>query len=277
MFKGVTKPPRAAWRGIRYDLRRLYYTTIHRFAKQPFTWSETLAHVLIVLLWISPILLNQYITWQHKRQFGVGFVAMYLFLNFLRSWRDFRPMIWLKARDDHAERNIGFARLLRLLATGSAYDAKRHDFQTECLYLIANYVRSWRRDIGAKKIFANLLVIDHDRPDVIEVVARDREGVFDARPMNTPRQITALRIGECVATGRRCVVGDLTLESPGSDEPYRSILGIPLKRWSDGTVIGVLSIDSSEPFHFDTDAQTLETNLQPYIVALEATLEGNRA
>jgi hypothetical protein len=232
---------------------------------------------MIVLLWIFPILLNQYITWQHKRQLGVGFVAMYLFLNFVRSWRDFRPMIWLKAREDHAERNIGFAGLIRQLASGAASGAKRHDFQTDCLYLIANYVRSWRRDIGAKKIFANLLVISPKQPDALKVVARDREGVFDSRPMNTARKIDALQIGACVTTGRRCVIGDLTLESPASNEPYRSILGIPLKRWSDGVVIGVLSIDSSEPFHFDTDAQTLETNLQPYIVALEATLEGNRS
>ena len=264
-------------RGWRYDFRRLYYTTVHRFTKQHFSWDETVTHVVLISMWVSPLLLNQYINWRHKGQLSFGFFGLYLVMNFIRAWRDFRPLIWLKAREDHAERNIGFASLIRMLANGAAQKSKRHDFQTECLYLIANYVRSWRRDIGAKKIFANLLIIDRRRPHEIKVVARDREGVFDARLLNTPRDLDSLRIAECVATGARCVVGDLSLESPGAVEPYRSILGIPLKRWNDGAVIGVLSIDSSEPFHFDTDAQTLETNLQPYIVALEATLEGNRA
>jgi hypothetical protein len=149
-----------------------------------------------------------------------------------------------------------------------------HDFQRECLSLIANFVADWRHDVYARVIFANLLVVDPSDPQRLKVIARDREGMFGARlvPEYYPRE--GLAVAKCFA-GDLVIVDDLRLEFPTThrEKQYRSILGIPLRSLDGRQIVGALSIDSSEPCHFRKVSRELEWYLQPYIKALEVSLD----
>jgi hypothetical protein len=240
--------------GFWYSARLWWYTKIHRYAKGQFTKREAALHVLLFTAWMYPILVSQVMA-----------------LNVIKSLKEFKPMTWLRARDDHTKRNIGFGNVIKRLTLSEGADP--HEIQRDCLYLIANYVRSWRRDEYAKKIFANLLVEDPSDDSRLVVIARDHE-LFSNRRVGKKYLKTERAVAECFETQTLCVVGDAAVEYPDShrEAEYRSILGIPLRDIDSGRVLGVLSIDSSEPFHFSIDAKELETNLQPYIAAIESTL-----
>lgn len=188
---------------------------------------------------------------------------------------------WDPAIDFYEERKLRMAKIIR---RATAVDRRRdmrsreqlnHDFQVECLWLIANYVRSCRGDLVGQTIFANLIVIDPDDPAFLKVIARDREGETYARPVPSRSPRIGRFVNICFEPGgKTCEVDDLEalceLEHPME---YKSIVGLPITE-PDGNVIGVVSIDSSNSYDFVGYADILAVGLQPYLELLRPTLRG---
>ena len=142
-------------------------------------------------------------------------------------------------------------------------------FRQDALKLIANYVRSHRADTAAIEIFVNLMIEDGE--DLV-VVARDRDHrQAGARyPKRAMLAWAALESGETVATGD---LASLAPQYPGDGarKNYRSVMVLPV-RGDGGAVVGVVSIDSSRPHHFDIEISELERSLAPYVCILAWTL-----
>jgi hypothetical protein len=129
-------------------------------------------------------------------------------------------------------------------------------------------VRDHRADFDGKAIFANLLV---DAGVDIVVVARDT--VHRKGRVRCPRDRMAA--AHVFDTGERVVVGDLQKEFPGhAPKPYSSFLIVPI--YLGGKIVGAVSIDSSERYHFDFEADDLWVCLMPYINLLAWTLSPDR-
>jgi hypothetical protein len=145
----------------------------------------------------------------------------------------------------------------------SAHEISR--FQQEVLHLIASYVRDHRRDVGAKQIFANLLVGEGDE---MVVIARDQAHRSGTARYPKVRMIAA----RALESGKPQLVGELYEEWPETDgsKPYHSILAIPV--FLENKTVGVVSIDSSIPWHFHADPHLVDY-LLPYVGLLAWTLD----
>lgn len=137
-------------------------------------------------------------------------------------------------------------------------------FQRDALDLITSYVRGHRADHNGTIIFANLLVEDGD--DIV-VVARDKEHRVPLA--RYPKE--GMIAWKAMQTGNTQICSDATkLLAPGREMSYRSILAIPIR--NDERILGVVSIDSSLPYHFDLEVDALERALAPYVCLLGWTL-----
>jgi hypothetical protein len=229
--------------------------------------------LVLALVYVSPIVFINALTWLEKTKTLLEFTAVYIVVQLWRAYVEMEPRGWDEAREHYIDRKHEFGSVLRRLGSGDQSQLD-HNYQRDCLWLVANYVRAWRWDLAAKKIFANLLIEDPCDPEYLIVVARDREQYVDARPI--PKRYLRLErlINECFNTGKYCEIGDLSLQSGKRDHDctYQSILGLPIKDDS-GRVIAVVSIDSSLRHHFAMEGDLLEVYLQPYLVALRPSIE----
>jgi hypothetical protein len=139
-------------------------------------------------------------------------------------------------------------------------ESELHRFRIECLKLIALYVRDHRYDIKGEKVFVNLLV--RRTEDTVDVISRADPG----RP--TPKRY---RSDECalvwkvITTGAAQVTGHVYEDFPGTGpgKAYLSIIALPIRLGN--RVLGAVSIDSGEKFHFDRYFEDLQTGLAPYV------------
>jgi hypothetical protein len=151
---------------------------------------------------------------------------------------------------------------------------------TDVLRVIAIHVRDHRGDHRRLRVFANLLLPDGD--DLV-VVARDPTLHTEHYHRDIPKRYKkALLAAGRAFDGKAAVsVGELTVQYPEGpkNKPYASILALPLFGSSTGnTPIGVVSIDCSRPYFFETFApgaieNELENNLAPYLRTLVLVLE----
>jgi hypothetical protein len=258
---------------FRLGFGRWWYHRVHRLVRRKVTPAKTIRQIILAFVYISPILVTNALTWEEKRGPLIWFSVVYILVQLWRAYGDLEPQGWNEAREHYIDRKHEFARVIKRLATGNQADLD-HEYQRDCLWLIANYVRAWRWDLAAKHIFANLLVEDPDDPASLIVVARDTEGRVDSRDVPKRYLKSERLIGECFETGRFREVGNVRIQSERVEKgcPYVSILGLPIKN-AQGRVIGVVSIDSSLPYHFAMEGDLLEVYLQPYLLALRASLE----
>ena len=96
-------------------------------------------------------LLSGVLELREKRNFALAFLVVYLVANAVRAWRDLSPMNWIRAKDQYVQRQIAFARLIKQMRLSGFDDRTLHDFQRECLTLIAGYTRAWRWDVTARR------------------------------------------------------------------------------------------------------------------------------
>lgn len=139
-------------------------------------------------------------------------------------------------------------------------------FRREALTLIANYVRDHRARFGSREILANVLVRDGGH---VVVVGRS-DGI---RPV--PKKYTAEEcalVWRAIASGEPQITGDLYADFPGTvpGKKYRSIIVLPV--WFKGAVVGAVSIDSQDKYHFHLDYDDLQVHLSPYVQLLAYTL-----
>jgi GAF domain-containing protein len=157
---------------------------------------------------------------------------------------------------------------------GSLTNPEVAEYQKEALCLIASFVRGHRADPSGTEIFANLLVEDGD--DLV-VVARNQ----DHRNPGARYPKEGMLAWGAILSGNAVCVGDIKkcIPSEASTKPYRSIMAIPVM--GEDRILGVVSIDSTRPHHFDAELNDLERYLAPYvcllgwsITALESMIDG---
>lgn len=138
------------------------------------------------------------------------------------------------------------------------------EFQGDVLRLIANYVRSHREDVNETEIFVNLLVAVGDH---MIVIARDKAH----RQSGAKYPRAGMLVAKAFDTNEVQWTGDAESDF-GLKRAYKSILALPIRNVS-GVPLGVVSIDSTRPHHFDIEVDELEPHLGPFLSLLIWTLE----
>ncbi|WP_143735043.1 GAF domain-containing protein [Methylocaldum sp. 14B] len=135
------------------------------------------------------------------------------------------------------------------------------------LECIVEHVREYRGDLYGTKIYSNLLIREGEE---IVVVARDspsrKEGVrYSKDALLSSKVFDEIKAISC---GRARDHTERHIE-------YESFMALPVVDYNNNTCLAVITIDSTEPHHFDDIYQSLETMLRPYTrtLAITFTLE----
>jgi hypothetical protein len=228
----------------------------------PSWWWQT---VLVVGFWV----LLGLPVYQASIKRGILHTVFAVVLTVGRAWRYASPKNMQLVRRGYLERKSLLYRLLKEMQYRermTAADVER--FRVDVLNLIASYVRSHRADTEGTEIFVNLIVEDGDH---VVVVARDK----DHRKPGARYAKDDMIVWRAMRNGEAAFSGDLQAEFPETtDKPYRSVLALPIH--GDGTVVGVISIDSTRRHHFDVEHSDLERALAPYVCLAGWTLVGER-
>lgn len=81
-----------------------------------------------------------------------------------------------------------------------------------------------------------------------------------------------LLVWNAIETGETQITGDLYADFPTTipGKKYKSVLVLPVR--FRGAVLGAVSIDSPETFHFHLNFDDLQVHLSPYVQLLAVTL-----
>lgn len=252
-------------------LRRWFHINVHRLTTFPLAWKSWLLRLFGYALLLSPTAM---FLWARWKELSVGYVVVSLLGVIVAAYQKLRPDF--ESLRIATKTNIETAAIMR--RTYRAFTGtERKEFQRRLLVAIAEQVRALRNDFSGTKIYANLLVLDkNDQKNVIVVARSHPEGGQD----RAEHRLDGLAVNRCFLLGETVEVGDIWVEFPKTDRTkrYRSILGIPLKSVESESpeVIGVLSIDSSAPYHFAKWETQVVNLLLPLTTILELTLERPR-
>ncbi len=184
----------------------------------------------------------------------------------VKRWRETAPVDMKLVHTNYFDRKARMHHLIRqVLERAIMTPPEKERFQEEALELIAMYVRAHRHDRRDPTIFANLLMLDGD--DVV-VVARDRPHRRPNARYPKEQMLATRAIEECMPL----VSGNIQRDYPamGKDRGYRSVLVIPVRLGHE--VVGAVSVDSTQAYQFDSEANDLVPALLPYIALLAWTL-----
>lgn len=151
----------------------------------------------------------------------------------------------------------------------------------DLLDLIVLHVRDHRGSFKDSQddVFASLLL---DAGSDLIVVARDNMLHSVTHERQTPKKYpkTEMLCARAIQAKKPLSIGMLEYSYPEGpkNKPYKSILAIPLFASTGENVYGVLSIDSTRPYFFESFTpgaieNELENSLQPYAVVLTLILE----
>lgn len=151
----------------------------------------------------------------------------------------------------------------------------------DILDVVVLHIRDHRGSFGADHhdVFANLLL---DSGQELIVVARDNMAHSSKYERQCPKAYSksGLLGGRALEARKPLSVGMLEYEYPEGpqNKPYKSILSIPLFPSLGDCPYGVLSVDSTRPYFFQSfspgDAENdLENSLQPYLAVVTIVLE----
>lgn len=257
------------WPQLRYDAKKWFYVLWHQFSLSPFGFGTIFNFVINTGIVLFPVL----IAYRNGWPYALHFFLIYLLMLALKRKRDFSPENSTLRREGSAERKIYVAAAVMLLdtrmRTGTPLNSADKDhIRGHALDAIVSFVRSHRSDIDQVKIFANLLV---EKGDNLVILRRD--SACGRELGEYPK--AGLLAARALDRGTICGSGLIRHEFPATpgDKPYQSVLVIPILPLArNERPLGVVSIDSSEPFHFNTHENTLETALMPYTRLLALTL-----
>jgi hypothetical protein len=216
--------------------------------------------------------------------FMVSNLVRVLFQSLTEGNRLLRPVHGGRWRMDRKIQTAAILKKINLASAGRADPLAAKELRellSDILDVIGLHVRDHRGNHSKNvQVFATLLLVDGDE---LVVVARDRNLAHKDRkrpvPVRYPKALLAA--GRAVESRSAVSVGDYHIEYPEfpKDKPYRSILVIPLTSSKDDNVIfGVVSIDSSRPYFFQSFTpgaaeNELENTLAPYLHTLVLVLE----
>ena len=252
-------------------LQRVFFTNYYKLTSSPASvgdWTLKLAAYGLAIG--GPAIF----IWAKRAEWSIAFILMsvagVLLTAYIKLKPDFSNPVFRVA----TRTNIEIAAIMRV--TYRDFDgSERKLLQKRLLQAIADYVRSLRHDVHGTKIYANLLVRDRRDPAQVVVLARSHDYAGEDRARHP---LDEMAVRTCFMEGKTVEIGDVRVDFPKTgDKRYRSILGIPLKSvQGEPRVIGVLSIDSSSPYHFSKWEKQLTNVLLPLTTILELTLERPR-
>lgn len=257
------------WKQLRYDCQKWFYVLWHQFSLSPFSIATIFGFVLNTGIILIPV----GIAYWNGKHYALPTFAVYLVAILVKRKGDFSPENLQLRVEGSAERKAHMAAAIMLLDTrlregNQLTTADKDQIRGYALDAIVSFVRSHRSDIDQVKIFANLLVEEGEN---LVILRRDSncKRALKAYPKDGLLAGRALELGTIAGTG---LIGHEFPETPGN-KPYRSVLIIPiLPLGRSKKPLGAVSIDSSEPFHFNTHENNLETALMPYTRLLATTL-----
>lgn len=252
-------------------IKRWFHINYYRLATLPLAWKGWLLRLIGYALLITPTGL---LIWARWKQLSIAYVVVSVAGVLVTAYQKLRPDF--EALAITTKTNIEVAAIMRRTYRGFS-GADRKLFQQRLLIAIADQVRILRNDSSGTKIYANLLIQNKRHHESVIVVARSHP---QAGEDHAEHKLDEMAVRRCFLVGESVEVGDIWVEFPKTDRTkrYRSILGIPLKsvEFDSPEVIGVLSIDSSAPYHFAKWETQLINLLMPLTTILELTLERPR-
>jgi len=216
----------------------------------------------------------------------VGIVAGNVLSNvfdvYLKGGQLLRPVNGRMFRSDRKKLAAATLKAISLDLPKAPAPPEARKLVGKILDCIASHVRDARgsHDAAKLEVFANFLVEDND--DLV-VVARDSDLHSSVHKRVVPMRYkkSSMLAARTIAAKRVLSVGDLRLEYPEAprNKPYRSILTIPVIGRDDEVILGVVSVDCSRPYFFQSFQQgvienELENDLLPYLQTLALVLEG---
>jgi hypothetical protein len=263
--------PGSDHKSVSVAIKRWFHINIHRLTTFPLAWRSWLLRLAGYALLISPTAM---FIWARWKELSVAYIVISLVGVLVAAYQKLRPDY--ESLRITTKTNIEIAAMMRRTFRDFT-GAERKEFQRRLLVAIAEQVRALRNDFSGTRIYANLLIRDKRDARHVVVVARSHpEGGED----RAEHRLEDLAVKRCFLLGETVEVGDIWVEFPKTDRTkrYRSILGIPLKSVESDSpeIIGVLSIDSSAPYHFAKWETQLTNLLLPLTTILELTLERPR-
>jgi hypothetical protein len=263
--------PKTDHKDVAVAIKRWLHINLHRLTSYPLAWRSWLLRLFGYALLISPPAI---FIWARWKELSVAYVVVSLGGVIISAYQKLRPDF--ESLRIATKTNIEIAAIMRRTYRDFS-GSERKEFQRRLLVAIAEQIRVLRNDFAGTRIYANLLIRDSRDASLVTVVARSHDEGGEVR---AEHKLDDLAVNRCFILGETVEVGDIWIEFPKTDRTkrYRSILGIPLKsvETDSPTVIGVLSIDSSSPYHFAKWETQLTNLLLPLTTILELTVERPR-
>ena len=258
---------------VRREIEKLFYVYFwHQFTSSSFSIGKLLEGALRLILALIPFSVIIF----SGKPYKWHLLGAWITISLIVRRKDLSPKNLQFIREGYADRKGKFSLALMALeskAVGKALSREEKEkIQVASLDMIVSYSRGHRSDTRNTKIFANLLVEAGE-----DLMVKVRDSHSQSKRLSGAKYPKSSMLAWRAMQERRVQVsGDIYADYPAtpSDKPYKSILCIPiLQQISGGTkAIGVVSIDSSEPHHFDEHENDLETNLMPYVRLIAITL-----
>jgi hypothetical protein len=252
------------------ELRKLFYIYIwHKLTSSSFTIKNVFVAFCRV---IEGVVLPLWAVILTKKPFGWYLLIGWLLIITINRRNVLSPENLKIIHVGYRERKGKFSRAIWLLCKYFATETQLNDADKQQirgigLDLIVSYVRGHRSDLENIKIFASLMVEEGENLVVMHRDSDSNENL-DAGPYLKKNMLAWRAMQE--STPR--VSGNIQKDFPGtpSGKRYKSVLCLPVltddKADPTKTVaVGVVSVVSSEPYHFDTHENDLDTRLMPYM------------
>lgn len=223
------------------------------------------------LLFSFQLALIAFPVWAQGWKHGLAYTLIYMVVAIWKANRDLSTANLVAVRRNRVEREMRLYRLQHrtqeLLRSADPIGADSlRGYREEVLEFLASYVRDHRVDRKGTQIFVNLVAPEEEE---MVVLARNQP-----HRQNSGRLAKGHSLAwQVMSSGEAKVVGDLYAEFPNTPlgKTYNSILAIPIIL-RDRT-LGVVCIDSTRKYHFDSDFRELVNSLSPTIAMLAWTLD----
>ncbi len=252
-------------------IKRWFYITWHKFTSRRFSFKLLIFQTILLGTWCYAFIIPALRSGKIDLKLAFGGVIAYIFYGILKNYPVMPNLQRKHFTKQKIARKIMTADILDKMTEHNLANLPRSDKEgipllEEILQVIADHVRTYRYDREGEKIFCNLL-IEYEY-EYLKVIARNRTErrgypIYKKSDMQAWTSMTHKRVYES---------GDIFIDFPSTPagKPYKSVLTIPIiyKDYS----IAVLSIDSSEPYHFTGIEETINTRLLSYSVLLKKVL-----
>lgn len=210
-------------------------------------------------------------------RYGAGLLTAYLVLLLISRREAFSPKQVRLVKDGYNGRKAKFTAVINELSKGVDFGrVDKRMVRQYALDMIVSYTRGYRHDGEKTKIFSCLMT-QEDGGKNIRVLLRGQDSVRSGE-IDIVYSAKGMLAAKCFALKDIQVEGDIKENYPDTKvgKQYNSVLCLPiLGPAPDYDIYAVVSIDSTEFYHFDTCAGELHTGLMPYLALISMTFRNS--